>query len=255
VRVKIVFLKAPGTNQDGLIPLHHQLLLADFINEITGASSEEHKPICFSTLKGTSKVMDGNIRFLSTKVSLVITSPDTELVNTILRNLFRRESHKIDGLTLAPKSYQVIGNPKFETVTKYICISPYIPYYQKGSDLTEALHPSTHEFSDKAFEYQILRMERAGYSEELLHAFSEFEIIPDMDYFKKVENTSKKHPRLYKNKHGDMVYGYLFPFSVHAHPELQKFVWENGIGQFTDEGYGMLDTVPETPPITDHIVP
>jgi CRISPR-associated endoribonuclease Cas6 len=255
MRVKISFLKEESFGANGLVPIHHQRLLFDLIKELSVDIPEENKSVCFSSLKGKSNAFKEQIRFLSAKVNWIITSPHDETINTILRNLFAKKSITLESLTLTPKSYQVIGQPHFETLIKYICISPYIPYYQKGTDVREALSPETHEFSDRAFEFQILRMEHAGYSEKMLNAFAEFEIIPDLEYFKKVKNSANAFPRLYKNPYGEMVYGYIFPFTVHAHSELQKFIWENGIGQYTNEGYGMLDTVPETPPVSDKIVP
>jgi CRISPR-associated endoribonuclease Cas6 len=252
MRVKITF---SNLDKKGTIPIHHQPLLFELINGLTKGTPAENKPVCFSTLKGIASVSQEHIRFRSARVSLVITSPHEDVIHTILLKLFGQSSVKLHTLSLLPQSYRVMAQPKFETKTKYICISPYIPYYQKGIDIREATNPNSHEFSDRAFEFQILRMERAGYPEELLHAFSEFEIFPDLEYFKKVENSSNALPRLYKTNQGETVFGYLFPFTAHAHPEFQKFIWENGIGQYTSEGYGMLDTVPQVESITDEIVP
>jgi CRISPR-associated endoribonuclease Cas6 len=255
MRIKLWFQKAAGIPDNATISLHHQMILSSFLEEQIKYIPEKSESYCFSSLKGTSKVSDGKIRYLSSKVSLVITAPEKEFINSLLKKLFSLETINLDNLILVPKSYQIISEPDFQTAMKYICISPYIPYYQEGADISEPGDPHTHEFSDKAFEYQMRRMEHAGYTEEKLNSFSEFEIIPDVGYFRKVENSSKRYPRLYENKNGEMIYGYLFPFVVHAHPEVQKFIWENGIGQYTKEGYGMLDTVPETPPMTEHIIP
>ena len=39
--------------------------------------------------------------------------------------------------------------------------------------------------------------------------------------------------------------GYLLPFTLHAHPKVQEFIYETGIGLYTLEGYGMVDIVHE----------
>jgi CRISPR-associated endoribonuclease Cas6 len=255
MRIKLSFLKAIDIANSGVVSLHHQRLLYSYVQELVESIPKKSDSYCFSTLKGTAKVSNGQIRFLSSKVSWVLSAPDSDFVNALLGRIFESGAVNVDRLSLVPRSYQIISEPEFQTVMKYICISPYMPYYQEGTDIGEPDAPHTQEFSDKAFEYQMRRMEHAGYSQEQIHSFSEFEIIPDAEYFSKVENSSKRHPRLYKNKNGEMIYGYLFPFVVHAHPEVQKFIWENGIGQYTNEGYGMLDTIPEAAPMTDSITP
>jgi CRISPR-associated endoribonuclease Cas6 len=50
------------------------------------------------------------------------------------------------------------------------------------------------------------------------------------------------------------VYGYLFPFELHAHPDVHRFIWQSGIGLITTQGFGMIDTVPEAK-ASEEIVP
>ncbi|MBK9319847.1 MAG: hypothetical protein IPM91_14315 [Bacteroidetes bacterium] len=30
---------------------------------------------------------------------------------------------------------------------------------------------------------------------------------------------------------------------MHAHPDVQKFIWESGVGAMSEQGYGMVDLV------------
>ena len=39
------------------------------------------------------------------------------------------------------------------------------------------------------------------------------------------------------------IRGYTFPFTMYADPIVQQFVFECGMGAFTNRGFGMLDRV------------
>jgi CRISPR-associated endoribonuclease Cas6 len=255
MRIKVTFLKAQGGKDSGSVALHHQKILSSFLDELMNELPQSSQSYCFSSLKGTSKVMSGQIRFLSTKISLVITAPEKEFIEGLLKKIFERGTINLGKLSLIPKSYQVISDPKFETVTKYICISPIVvapPFQGEGS---EPFDPNSHEFSDLVFDTIITRMENSGYTDAQLNEYAEFEITPDPVYIEKIQNSPRKYARIYKNKNDESMQGYLFPFSIHAHPEVHKFIWERGFGLFTTEGYGMLDTVPESPAATEPIFP
>jgi CRISPR-associated endoribonuclease Cas6 len=86
-------------------------------------------------------------------------------------------------------------------------------------------------------------MEKAGYSEAQLNEFAEFEFVPDQDYVNKINTTGKKFARFYKSVSGHTMMGYLLPFTLHAHAEVHKYIWDVGMGVLTDEGYGMIDIV------------
>ncbi|MFM7218220.1 MAG: CRISPR-associated endoribonuclease Cas6, partial [Bacteroidota bacterium] len=77
--------------------------------------------------------------------------------------------------------------------------------------------------------------------------FAEFEIMPDPNYIDKILNTHKKFARIYKNNDSLPIFGYLLPFKLHAHPQVQKFIWDCGIGLYTNQGYGMVDIVGGAP--------
>jgi len=219
----------------------------EVIREIP-ASSENY---CFSSLKGTSKVQSGQIRFLSSKVSLVISAPETDFAEQWVKKIFDRRLVSFAKLTLVPKSYDVIPDPEFKTVMKYVCISPMIPQpafeMEPGGVIPEALDPRSHEFSDLFYDAILDRMEKAGFTQEQIKSFAEFEIMPDPGYIQKILDTHKKFARIYKNNNNQTIFGYLLPFALHAHPQVQKFIWECGIGLNTVQGYGMIDVVGSNP--------
>ena len=245
MRIKISFLKVHGSS--GTVPLHHQKIISAFMDEVMREIPEATDYFCFSSLKGTSKVQTGQIRFLSSKVSLVISAPDASITEQWVKKIFDRRLVSFAKLTLVPKAYDIIPDPEFKTVMKYVCISPMVPQLQFETDeagnIPEALDPRSHEFSDLFYDSIMERMEKAGFTQEQLATFAEFEIMPDPIYIQKILDTHKKFARIYKNNNHQTIFGYLLPFTLHAHPQVQKFIWECGIGMFTQQGYGMIDVV------------
>jgi CRISPR-associated endoribonuclease Cas6 len=243
MRIKISFLKVHGTN--GLVPLHHQKIISSLMEELIRDLPVKSERYNFSSLKGTSKVQNGQIRFLSSKVSLVISAPEAEFVQKLVEKIFDKRLINFAKLTLVPKSQQEIPDPEFQTVMKYVCISPLIPQspFVAEENLPEPLNPGSHEFSDLIYDSIIERMERAGYSEKQLNQYAEFEITPDATYLNKMIESQKKFARIYKNNQNQTMLGYLLPFTMHAHPDVHQFIWDSGIGLFTTHGYGMIDLV------------
>jgi CRISPR-associated endoribonuclease Cas6 len=255
MRLKISFLKVHGSS--GMVPLHHQRIISAFMEEVIQELQTQSKLYNFSSLKGTSKVMQGQIRFLSSKVSLVISAPEEDFVREWVKRIFDRRLVAFAKLSLVPKSYQVMTEATIQTVMKYVCISPLVPDlpFINTGEPPPALDPSSQSFSDLVFNHILDRMEKAGYTEEQLNQYAEFELTPDPQYMQKVQDMQKKFSRIYKNNDNETIHGYLLPFTLHAHPDVQKFVWQSGIGLYTTQGFGMLDTVPESAPTTDVLVP
>ncbi len=243
MRAKISFLRqANGNNQ---VPLHHQKIIYTFINEMAGELGIEVPHRSFSSLKGTSKVKNGFMRFLSTKITLVLASPDDKFMKVLTDHIMTKDQVLIGKLELAPKQITIIDKPNFDTRTKYVCISPLVlcDPNQNEEQSQEFLNPSSHEFSDMLFNELVEKMEQAGFTEAQLNSYAEFEVIPDPDYINKLNDAGKKFARYYRSDSGKSMAGYLLPFTLHAHPEVHEFIWEYGLGALNSEGYGMVDTV------------
>ncbi len=245
MRIKISFLKVHGSN--GLVPLHHQKIISAFMEEVIAELPYKSMTYNFSSLKGTSKVLNGQIRFLSSKVSLVVSASEPDFTDAWVKKIFEKRLVSFAKLTLVPKSEEIIPDPVFNTVMRYVCISPVIPdkpFAIAPEDVTpNPLDPRSQEFSDMIYDSIIERMEQAGFTEAQLNEFAEFEITPDAGYIQKLQESQKKFARVYKNNLNQTIQGYLLPFSLHAHPTVQKFVWESGLGLYTNQGYGMIDIV------------
>jgi CRISPR-associated endoribonuclease Cas6 len=168
-----------------------------------------------------------------------------KLPSTFIQRIFAFPQINIGKLELLPKSHQLIPDPPFTQRMKYVCISPLIvePAVPEDAAKPEALDPSSHEFSDYLYNSVIERMENAGYSDDDLNEFAEFELQPDRNYINKILADGKKLSRNYKNDNNEAMAGYLIPFVLHAHPKVQKFIWDSGLGLYCDNGFGMIDIV------------
>ncbi len=243
MRIKISFLRENSSANS--IPLHHQKLLSDGLSPLMEQLQGDRSSFNFSSLKGTSKITNGFMRFLSSKITLVISSRNAEHAEALVQLIFDQPHLEVGKMYLLPKTYEVIPDPDFQTKMRYLCISPLILINpdkepQKAQDLID---PTSQQFSDILYNITLDRMERAGYSESKLNEFAEFEAQPDMEYISKINETGKKYARFYKSASGNTMMGFLLPFTLHAHPEVQKFIWETGLGVLTEEGYGMVDLV------------
>ncbi len=243
MRTKISLIKVQGNA--GLVPLHHQQIVSAFLEEMIQEAGHSTDRYVFSSLKGTSKVQNGQIRYLSNKVTLVIGSGDQEFLEQVLLKIAAKKYHNIGKLNVMPKAQESIPDPEFKTVMKYVCISPLIPapaITEEGAEPV-ALDPMSHEFSDMLYNIVIDQMEKADFSEADLNTFAEFEVTPDAEYIKKLNEAGKKYARIYKNNKNKAMIGYLLPFTLHAHPTVHKFIWDGGFGLYGTHGYGMIDIV------------
>lgn len=243
MRIKISFLREHSSANS--IPLHHQKLLADSLGELMGDITSDKTMFNFSSLKGTSKITNGFMRFLSSKITLVISSRNHDFAEALVKKVFDNPFLAVGKMNLIPKTYEVIPDPSFQTKMRFLCISPLIMINpDKDSEKAqEMLDPTSQQFSDILYNITLDRMEKAGYTETQLNDFAEFEAQPDMEYINKINESGKKYARFYKSAAGNTMLGFLLPFTLHAHPEVHKFIWEVGLGVLTEEGYGMVDLV------------
>lgn len=243
MRVKISFSKDNSASSS--IPLHHQKLLSATLHELASSFSLEPVPFSFSSLKGTSRIQNGFMRFLSTKVTMVLSSSDEVFINKLIEEMFSRPYITVGKMNLVPKNKEVIDDPAFMQRMRYLCISPVIlsDPAKDSEKAQELVDPVSHKYSDALYNSTLDRMEQAGFTEAQLNSYAEFEIRPDREYMEKITDSGKKYARFYKSNAGNTMMGYLLPFTLHAHVDVHKFIWQNGLGVLTDEGYGMLDIV------------
>ncbi|MDH5382564.1 MAG: CRISPR-associated protein Cas6, partial [Cyclobacteriaceae bacterium] len=201
MRVRIIFkLK----NRGGVLPFHHQHLLAQLIKGmIIKGGAEEYASFLdynFSGLKGQTRVSRKGLHFFSSRVTLVFSSSKSDFIDYFTEILFQHPLLEVGNLELVPdkievEEKQVIGSP-----LKFVCISPLVlskPVF--GEKKTKRfIHPDTDDFSDLLFESTLARMSASGdFNEEDMEAFYQFQIVPDKKYLQKLDENQKKYARIY----------------------------------------------------------
>ncbi len=248
MRVRIIFnLK----NRGGFVPFHHQYLIAQWIRGVVIFGGNEKLRdfdfYNFSALKGQTKVSRKGLHYFSSKITLVFSCLNKEFLDYFLKEVFKYPEIELGNLTIVPDCVEVEKEMKFEESTKFICISPLVvkPTAFGNSEGKEFIIPGSDEFSDLLYESTIDRMEKIGlYTAEDLSGFFKFQIVPDKQYLQKLTDSRKKYARIYPLYDQDIRYevrGYTFPFKLYASPEVQKFVFNSGLGFYTHKGFGMLD--------------
>ena len=165
----------------------------------------------------------------------------------MLEQIFSLEKIELSNLQLSPSYTELEKTPELSDVTKFICISPIVPANTGFDDLNgkRFIVPETDEFSDYFYESTLQRMESTRlYSEELLESFNKFQIVPDSNYLERIRGKGKKFARIYSVFDNDVKYevrGYTLPFKLYAAPEVQEFLFNCGLGNYTYKGFGMMD--------------
>lgn len=248
MRVRIIFSLQ---NKGGLVPFHHQHLLAQFLRGLMSENAEKkyqgYHFYSFSGLKGQIKVTPNGLCFLSNKVTLVFSCPDEVFIKSLLLRLFDKALVEIGQLKLVPDAVLYEETPPLMAEQKYVCISPVVLQTQ-GQDTDESkrfLNPNEDLFSDLLYESTMSRMEQSGfYTSEQIASFYKFQIIPDKQYLDKMRVEEKKFARIYTayaNQQKIELRGYIMPFLLMADPEVQRFIFDCGFGEATNLGFGMID--------------
>ncbi len=253
MRVRIIFnLK----NRGGYVPFHHQYVIAQTTKAILISGGDEefinYPYYHFSGLKGQTRISRQGLHFHSSKVTLVLASPNQAYVNYFLKSLFSHKEIQMGNLSLSPLEVELERQPELSDSTKFICISPLVlikpSLFDNGGK--KFIYPSTDEFSDLLYESTISRMESFGYTPEQLAEYFKFQIVPDEAYLEKIKQSNRKFARIYPVFDQDVKYevrGYTFPFTLYAAKEVQEFLFTCGLGLFSSKGFGMVDIANSDP--------
>jgi CRISPR-associated endoribonuclease Cas6 len=245
MRVRVVFVLK---NKGAMVPFHHQHLLYQLVEDLLPNYSQVNLSIHnFSGLKGQTQVSQKGLHFFSSKVSWVVSTLDKSFLQNLLASIFSKNEIKIGELLLQPEYIEREVFPELGHQTHFLCISPLVlanpnknSFYAK-----HFVSPSIDLFSDLLYEATMSRMEASGlYSEEDMKSFAKFQLIPDKTYLERIKNNDKKFARIYaipENGSKQEIRGYTLPFTLHAHPKVQNFVVNCGLGSYNHKGYGMLD--------------
>ena len=254
MRVRVVFIL---NNKGSYVPFHHQYLLAQLIKGIL-VKGGEHEFIAsnvynFSGLKGQTKISRNGLHFYSSRVTLVFSATNKQLIDYFLKHLFSFPQLEVGTMVLVPETVEVEEPPKLQEVMKYVCISPLVLLEPSFNDDRgkRFIAPQTDAFSDLLYESTMIRMEKSGqYTAEEVEQFYKFQLVPDKDYLLRIAEKQKKFARIYPLYDQDVKYevrGYTFPFTLYAAAPVQEFIFTNGLGAYAYKGFGMLDLANAAP--------
>ncbi len=249
MRVRIVFsLKNRGAE----VPFHHQHLLSQMIKGVLVSAADQRfsdfNDYNFSGLKGQTKISRKGLHFYSSRVTMVFSCFDKDFIDHFLVQLFTYPEIAIGNLKLTPESVELEElSEELSESTKFICISPVVlkkPKFQ--SDTAKAfIHPNLDDFSDMLYESTMERMEKSKrFDAKQIASFYKFQVSADRAYLEKLSNENKKFARIYPVYNQDIKYevrGYTLPFTLYAAHEVQNFLFDNGLGNLTHKGFGMID--------------
>jgi len=246
LRIRIVFRLL---NRGASIPFHHQHLISSILKKVVAQTSFalSPQPYNFSGLKGQTQISRNGLHFYSKRVTLVFSSPNLTFSQAVVAQIFKYDMVNIGHLTLAPEYIEKEAMPVLETNTKFICISPLVLQNTDDSNLNKAfIKPEDPLFTNalKISTHNRMRQNAAFLGKDISHFFSDFQIVADKKYLSKIQQEEKKFARIYTTKEDQLfkeLRGYTFPFWLVAPVEVQTFVFLYGLGELTENGFGMLD--------------
>lgn len=254
MRIRVIFKLH---NRGAYLPFHHQHILAQFLKGVLVKGGDEryfnYECYNFSGLKGQTKISRNGLQYYSNLVTLVVSSLDQDFIDYLLTQIFEFESIVLGNLQVEPLFTEVEKPVDLDEETKFICISPIVPFKAKFNDeySKRFILPETDEFSDLLYESTVQRLEKRGnFSPEDFQRFKKFQIVPDKAYLERMKEKDKKFARIYSLFDNDVKYearGYTLPFKLYAEKEVQEFLFLCGLGNYTYKGFGMLDIANANP--------
>lgn len=240
MRVRIIF---ENKDKGATVPFHHQYhlyrLFKGIIKKCGDAEMETFRHFNFSGLKGQTKVSKNGLHFYSNKVTLVFSCSDKDFLDKVIEQIFEFEILKVRNLQLKPLIVEEESEIDFQEEMDYVCLSPIILLPGEIFDecSKEFIHPHSNEFSNTLKQAFFNRFPELDQSVDI-------QFIPDKKYIDRIESQGKKYSRIYPLYDQDIPYevrGYTFPFKLIAPIEYHQKLYHNGVGLYSDKGFGMMD--------------
>lgn len=237
-------------NKGAAIPFHHQYLISQIVKGLIASSGHadftNYPYYSFSSLKGQTRVSKQGLHYQSSRVTIVLTSPNEEFVDFVIGRIFDQHQIEISTLAVIPEAIHQEEEVELAEEQKLICLSPMVVTQATLDSLAGTLfiNPASDEFSDKLFESTMMRMEDAGIDVDAIPNIQKFQVVPDMGYLEKMKASQKRIAWVYPVFDKEVrheVRGYTFPFTLYAPAEVQGFLFSCGLGLYAEKGFGMLD--------------
>lgn len=254
MRVRIIFKLI---NKGSHLPFHHQHILAQYLKGLLLEGGHMDYALYdnfnFSALKGQTRISRNGLHYYSNLVTLVVSADSQGFIDYLLEQIFKLKQVYLGELNVSPLYTEVENTPEFSEEMKFLCISPIVPVRASFIDPAgkRFITPEDDEFSDLLYESTLQRMEQSGqFDSASFEKFRKFQLVPDQEYLNRLKERDKKFARIYTLYDQDVKYevrGYTFPFKLYAATEVQEFLFNCGIGNYTYKGFGMLDIANSNP--------
>ncbi|MBN2425479.1 MAG: CRISPR-associated endoribonuclease Cas6 [Calditrichaceae bacterium] len=263
MRIKVSFA---SQNIPIFIPINTNYYIANLINQLCyeyqnylkslmpdSAQKNTFNIYTFSQLIiPLRKIYKFKICVNSPEFYLYISSPFYQFLSILAKELRCRKTIKIFDYRFEINDISFYPSPDFKTSeARFTCLSPVTVYKDTGSSVEQNLphahnilqymYPNEEDYQkyvkrDLIYKYNILNNENRQYLDMQLQF--------DSDYIKRKNNRITKVITLESQDAApEQIRGVLAPLKVKAEPEILQIIYDAGLGQLNNLGFGMVEMV------------
>jgi len=198
------------------------------------------------------KIVNDKIAILSESFHWFIASPDENFVNRLAQAFNENNMVDICGFNFPVEFVKVAKTPAFSDGDNlFTCLSPVTVFCYNQANNDQFVHQNRRRrqylFPEDEQYYHCLRSElkikliRMGIQ---IQDNFKFTIRLDREYLKKKNYRITKMIKI-KDEFGNdlMVKGVLAPLRIKARPDILQVIYDTGLGQMNEYGFGMLEKV------------
>lgn len=260
MRIKITF---KNLNCETYLPINTNYYLVKLINYLTSDYKRYLKALVPAEARGNNfdmytfsqliipqrNIEDFRIGILSEEFHWYVASPFHQFLGLLAKELRQRKQIKIAKRLFGVHKVEFIDAPVFEkSVAHFTCLSPVAVYRQhqqkrRGSFYMKSgyILPDDRDYIKNIKRDLIQKFNAVQHNE--MDAF-DFDLQFDQNYIRRRNNRITKVITLENGeKLPEQVRGVLAPFRIKAKPEILKLVYDSGLGQLNNFGFGMVERV------------
>jgi CRISPR-associated endoribonuclease Cas6 len=197
------------------------------------------------------KINRDKIGIISSEFHWYVASPYYQFLGLLAKELRISNSIKIAGHRFGVNSVNFITSPSFEgSEAQFTCLSPVAVFRQRVSaKKNTSMHlksgyllPDEREYLTNLKKDLIWKYNTVQKQNVLKHL--DLELQYDQQYIEKKNNRITKVITLENGRAlPEQVRGVLAPLSVKAEPDILRLIYDAGLGQLNNYGFGMVEVV------------
>lgn len=255
-----VFFSNP--HKEVLLPINNNHTLAAVIKKLIdakNAADENSGPDMENTLFTFSQLIIPERQIVKDKIAILsdsfhwfIASPDEQFLRMLAESFHETRSIEICGFLFPVDFIKLAETPSFsEGDDLFTCLSPVTVFqYEQPMQLQNTRKTGSKRqylFPNDDAYYHYLKHElkkkliRMGI---LIQENFKFNIKLDQEYLRKKKYRVTKKINIKDENGNDLeVKGFLAPVRIKARPEILQVIYDTGLGQMNEFGFGMLEKV------------